>query len=175
MQHLFDEIEQLKLPRVVIFDYDGTLSCGKHRLHALPTKDLHLTESWEEFNRMCFGDAPIRDNIDVMNAMYDAGFYVIVLTGRSDIVRTESLKWLKDNGARYHLLEMRKQSDNRKDTVIKEEFLRDKIGLKNIVAAWDDSPSVINHFRSLGITTYQVVDYGDTARADLKSHGVEKL
>lgn len=175
MQHIFDDIEQMNLPRVVIFDYDGTLSCGKHRLHALPTTDLHLTDSWVEFNRMCVGDAPLRDNIDVMNAMYDAGLYVIVLTGRSDIVRKESLQWLKDNGARYHMLHMREQTDNRKDTVIKEEFLREKIGLKNIVAAWDDSPSVIAHFRSLGITTYQVVDYGDVERSDLKSHGVEKL
>ncbi len=36
--------------RYVIVDFDGTLSDGKHRLHLLPTKDLHLTESWSEFN-----------------------------------------------------------------------------------------------------------------------------
>lgn len=173
MNHYFEYVDHIDTPRVVIFDYDGTLSDGTHRLKFLPTKDLHLTESWIEFNRMCVGDSPIRDTIDVMNAMYDAGFYVIVLTGRSDIVKAESVQWLKDNGARYHLLEMRKQSDNRKDTIIKEEFLR-KIGLKNIVAAWDDSQSVIQHFRSLGITTYHVVDYGDTTRPDLKSHGVKK-
>jgi hypothetical protein len=175
MKHLFDDVEPIKLPRVVIWDYDGTLSCGKHRLHALPTKDLHLVESWSEFNGLCVYDDPIQDNIDIMNAMYDAGLYVVILTGRSDEVRSESLKWLKDKGARFHMLEMRKKSDNRKDTIIKEEFLREKVGLKNIVAAWDDSPSVIAHFRSLGITTYQVVDYGDSQRSDLKSHGVEKL
>lgn len=173
MNHYFEHVDNVEIHRVVIYDLDGTLSDGTHRLKFLPTKDLHLTESWIEFNRMCVGDSPIRDTIDVMNAMYDAGFYVIVLTGRSDIVKAESVKWLKDNGARYHLLEMRKQSDNRKDTIIKEEFLR-KIGLKNIVAAWDDSQSVIQHFRSLGITTYQVVDYGDTTRSDLKSHGAKK-
>ena len=172
--HHFENVYHIDIPRVVIFDYDGTLSDGTHRLPFLPTKDLHLTESWIEFNLMCAGDSPIRDTIDVMNAMYDAGFYVIILTGRSDIAKEESIKWLKDNGARYHLLEMRKQSDNRNDNIIKEEFLR-KIGLKNIVAAWDDNPNVIAHFRSLGITTYQVVEYADTNRNDLKSHGVEKL
>lgn len=163
-------------PRVVIFDYDGTLSDGTHRLHLLPTENQHLTESWIPFNSACIWDSPIQDTIDVMNAMYDAGFYVIVLTGRSDHVEYESVKWLKNAGARYHLLEMRKRTDNRKDTIIKEEFLR-KIGLHNIVAAWDDSPNVIEHFRSLGITTYQVCDYGDKLhnRTDLKSHGVEKL
>lgn len=163
-------------PRVVIFDYDGTLSDGTHRLHLLPKENQHLTETWIHFNSACVNDSPIQDTIDVMNAMYDAGFYVIVLTGRSDHVKAESVKWLRDAGARYHLLEMRKQTDNRKDTIIKEEFLR-KIGLHNIVAAWDDSPNVIEHLRSLGITTYQVCDYGDKLhnRTDLKSHGVEKL
>lgn len=162
-------------PRVVIFDYDGTLSDGTHRLHLLPTKDQHLTETWIPFNAACVYDSPIRDTIDVMNAMYDAGFYVIILTGRSDHVYDESVKWLKDNGARYHHMEMRKQTDNRKDTIIKEEYLRG-IGLENIVAAWDDSPNVIEHFRNLGITVYQVCDYGDKlhSRTDLKSHGVEK-
>jgi hydroxymethylpyrimidine pyrophosphatase-like HAD family hydrolase len=163
-------------PRVVIFDYDGTLSDGTHRLHLLPIKDQHLTETWIPFNAACVDDTPIQDTIDVMNAMYDAGFYVIILTGRSDHVYDESVKWLKDNGARYHHIEMRKQTDNRKDTVIKEEYLR-SIGLENIVAAWDDSPNVIEHFRMLGLTVYQVCDYGDKlhTRTDLKSNGVEKL
>lgn len=171
--HYFDHVDHIQLPRIVIFDYDGTLSDGTHRLPFLPTHDLHLTESWVEFNRLCVGDSPIRDTIDVMNAMFDAGYYVIVLTGRSDIVKAESIKWLKDNGARYHLLEMRKADDNRKDTVIKEEFLR-RIGIENVVAAWDDSPNVISHFRSLGITTYQVVEYANTNRTDLQSHGEHK-
>lgn len=156
---------------IVIFDYDGTLSDGTHRLHLLPCKDQHLTSSWILFNAACVGDIPIRNTIDVMNAMYTAGFHVIILTGRSDGVRNESVQWLKDNGALYHQLEMRKSDDNRKDTVIKEEFLR-SLGLEKIVACWDDSPSVIAHFRSLGLTVYQVCDYGDTScRTDLHSHG----
>lgn len=172
MNHYFEHVDNVEIHRVVIYDLDGTLSDGTHRLKFLPTKDLHLTESWIEFNRMCVGDSPIRDTIDVMNAMYDAGFYVIVLTGRSDIVKAESVKWLKDNGARYHLLEMRKQSDNRKDTIIKEEFLRERVGLANIVACWDDSENVISHLRALGLTVYQVCKYEDNNRQDLKSHGV---
>lgn len=86
-------------PRVVIFDYDGTLSDGTHRLHLLPTENQHLTESWIPFNSACVWDSPIQDTIDVMNAMYDAGFYVIILTGRSDHVEYESVRWLKNAGA----------------------------------------------------------------------------
>lgn len=159
---------------VCIFDYDGTLSDGSHRLHLLPKKDLHLTESWSEFNLASVDDTPIESTIKVMNAMYAAGHCVIILTGRSDEVEAESRVWLDRHGAKYDFMIMRRHDDNRKDTVIKEEVLRE-IGLERILAAWDDSPKIIPLFRSLGITTYAVTDYGDNVHDHLKSHGVEKL
>lgn len=159
---------------ICIFDYDGTLSDGTHRLHLLPKTDLHLTESWSEFNRAAIFDTPITNTIAVMNAMYAAGHCVIILTGRSDEVEKESREWLANHNAKYDFLIMRRHDDNRKDTVIKEEILRE-IGLHRILAAWDDSPSVIPHFRNIGITTYAVTDYGVNVHSHLKSHGVDKL
>lgn len=158
---------------VYLFDYDGTLSDGSHRLHKLPTKDLHLNESWSEFNRLSEYDQPIESTIQVMNSLFDSGAFIIILTGRSDEVCEISTQWLHDAGAKYNVLVMRQADDNRKDTIIKEEFLR-YIGLHRITAAFDDSPNVIAHFRSLGITTYQVCDYGDNVHSGLKSHGVDK-
>ncbi len=106
--------------------------------------------------------------------MYDAGYAVIILTGRSDEVMSESIYWLQKYGVNFDFIIMRRSSDNRKDTIIKEEVLR-AIGLENIVACWDDSPNVIKHMRGLGLTVYQVIDYGDQLHDHLKSHGVEKL
>lgn len=173
-RHIKNHIEGRKANEpVFIFDYDGALSNGEHRLHALPTENLHLTESWEQFNSLAGFDTPFEDTISVMRACHQAGT-VIILTGRSDSVIDISIKWLADNGAdHYDFLVMREASDNRKDTVIKEEFLR-FIGLHRITAAWDDSPKVIEHFRNLGITTYQVCDYGDKTHAHLQSHGVKE-
>ena len=161
------------MKNVVIFDLDGTLADLSPRLHLMPTKDLHLTDSWTEFNKACGGDFPIRDTIAVCNAMWEAGYTVIILTMRSDIAEDETMSWLDDNGVTYCCLKMRPHGDNRKDYIIKEEYLRDVVGLDNIVAAWDDSPSVVAQFRSMGITTYQVA--ADVERNDLMSHGVEKL
>ncbi|MES1707708.1 hypothetical protein [Escherichia coli] len=158
--------------KVYCFDFDGTLSDGSHRLHKLPTKDLHLTESWLEFNLLSKFDMPFQETIDVMNGLFASGAFIIVLTGRSDAVVEESTQWLYDARANYNVLVMRQADDNRKDTIIKEEFLR-YIGLHRITAAWDDSPNVIAHFRSLGITTYQVCDYGDKLHAGVGSHGVQ--
>lgn len=158
---------------IVIVDLDGTLSDGSHRLHLLPTENLHLTESWSEFNRAAAGDSPIKSTIAVINGLWVSGFAIVILTGRSDEVRYETCKWLNENGVKFDEIIMRRQEDNRKDTVIKEEALR-AIGLDNIVCAFDDSPNVVKHFRILGITTYQVTEY-DKPHAHIQSHGVESI
>lgn len=158
---------------IVVCDLDGTLSDGSHRLHLLPTENLHLTESWREFNRAAAGDSPIKSTIAVINGLWVSGFAIVILTGRSDEVRYETCKWLNENGVKFDEIIMRRQEDNRKDTVIKEEALR-AIGLGNIVCAFDDSPNVVKHFRSLGITTYQVTEY-DKPHAHIQSHGVDVI
>lgn len=158
---------------IVIVDLDGTLSDGTHRLHLLPTEDLHLTESWSEFNKAAFGDSPIKSTVAVVNGLWMSGFAIVILTGRSDEVMADTCKWLNENGIKYDALIMRRKEDNRKDTIIKEEVLR-AIGLENIVCAFDDSPNVVKHFRSLGITTYQVTEY-DKPHSHIQSHGVEVI
>lgn len=105
--------------------------------------------------------------------MYSVGHCVIILTGHSDEVQSESELWLQRYGAMYDFMIMRRHDDNRKDTVIKEEVLRE-IGLERIIVAWDDSPSVIPHFRNVGITTYAVTDHGDNIHSHLKSHVVDE-
>lgn len=161
------------MKKYVIMDLDGTLACGKHRLHLLPQKDHNLTESWIEFNMACVNDAPIKDTIEICNSL-QKDYIVIILTGRSDHAGDETKTWLEINRVNYDELVMRKSTDNRKDTVIKEEFLR-TLGLDNILCLFDDSPEVIKHMRSLGLTVYQVCDYGDQeGRHDLKSHGADK-
>lgn len=156
-----------------IVDLDGTLSDGTHRLHLLPTRDLHLTESWSAFNGAAIGDKPIQNTIDVVNMLWKAGMGVIILTGRSDEVETDTLIWLDRYKVKFDHLIMRRAEDNRKDTVIKEEVLR-AIGLEHIKCAFDDSANVVKHFRSLGITTYQVTEY-DKPHAHLQSHGVDEI
>ncbi|QFP93570.1 hypothetical protein [Pectobacterium phage CX5] len=159
--------------KYVIFDLDGTLADGRHRLHLLPTKDYDKTESWTVFNLAAVDDLPFRDNIHLCNMCARAeGTHVIILTGRSDVAYDITRDWLARHGVEYHDLVMRSQSDNRKDTVIKEEFLR-SIGLNNVLCCFDDLPHVAYHLRSLGLTCHLVTHY-DTMRTDLVSHGSDK-
>jgi phosphoglycolate phosphatase-like HAD superfamily hydrolase len=157
--------------KTVIFDLDGTLADGRHRLHLLPTKDYDKTASWTRFNMAAVDDIPFQDNIDLCNVL-GLHYKVVILTGRSDVARQITLDWLWHHDVYFNELVMRSQSDNRKDTVIKEEYLR-SIGLENILCCFDDLPHVAYHLRSIGLTCHLVTHY-DTMRTDLISHGDDK-
>lgn len=155
----------------IVFDLDGTLADGRHRLHLLPTKDYGLTESWTEFNLAAIDDTPIQDNINLCNSLHQ-NYYIIILTGRSNIAEKITRRWLQLNNVHYSALIMRKQSDNRKDVQIKEEYLR-TFGLENILCAFDDLPHVAYHMRGMGLTCHLVTHY-EELRTDLISHGADK-
>lgn len=146
--------------RTVIFDLDGTLSNGEHRLHLLPSEeDRGSTEAWVAFNKACSGDSPILSTIRVARSLIK-DYRLVILTGRGAQAEQETRAWLKLHKVPYHELIMRAADDHRKDIEFKEEVLR-KIGLENIECAFDDLEHVVKHIRSLGITAYQVAHYDE--------------
>lgn len=157
---------------IVIWDLDGTLADGRHRLHLLPTKDHSNTHSWDEFNLAAGGDSPIWDNIDLMQLTSSSITKNVILTGRSDVSRDITLAWLQQYGVPFDYLFMRPRDDHRRDVEFKEEALR-SIGLDRILCCFDDLPHVAYHLRSLGLTCHLVTHY-DEVRADIQSHGVTK-
>lgn len=147
---------------VIVWDLDGTLACGQHRLHLLPTKATNLAKSWDAFNLACVDDKPILDNIALCNTLY-RNYYTVILTGRSDVAEVETRKWLQRYGVLHSLLIMRKRDDDRKDIEFKEDKLRG-IGLDAIQCCFDDLEHVVKHIRSLGVTCHQVTHYDTPKR-----------
>lgn len=142
-----------------IWDLDGTLSDGRHRLHLLPKKDeAHLTYSWDKFNLAAGEDLPFLDNIRLMNELYQFGKRIVILTGRSDVAKHITEKWLWEHGCNFNQLIMRPASDHRRDIEFKEAKLKE-IGLERIVACFDDLEHVAKHIRSLGVTCHLVTHY----------------
>lgn len=142
---------------VVVWDLDGTLACGKHRLHLLPTKDKHITTSWDAFNLACVNDAPINDNLKLMEVLH-RNYYTVILTGRSAVAEKQTRRWLQQQRAVFSELIMRPADDHRKDIEFKEDMLR-KIGLERIQCCFDDLEHVAKHIRSLGVTCHLVTHY----------------
>lgn len=144
-----------------IFDLDGTLADGRHRLHLLPSKETaHITYSWDAFNLAAGDDLPFLDNIRLMNELYQFGKRIIILTGRSDVAKHITEKWLWEHGCNFNQLIIRPSDDNRRDIEFKEEKLKE-IGLERIVACFDDLEHVAKHIRKLGVTCHLVTHYED--------------
>lgn len=149
-----------------VFDLDGTLSDGSGRLHLLPdAANRNNTHSWDDFNMAADKDLPILPNIQLMNDLFQFGKRIVILTGRSDVSKTITEKWLWEHGCNFNHLIMRSRDDHRKDTDYKTEKLQE-IGMHRIVACFDDLEHVAKHIRSLGITCHLVTHY-DEVRVDL--------
>lgn len=149
------------MKNVIIWDLDGTLADGRHRLHLLPSKEnRNHTSGWLAFNQASKFDTPFTDNIQLMNAMASFGYVNIILTGRSDHVIDDTQKWLLEHGCQYRKLVMRSKDDHRKDTDFKEAALKE-IGLHRILCAFDDLEHVAKHFRGMGITCHLVTHYDE--------------
>lgn len=158
------------MKKIIVWDLDGTLACGKHRLHLLPKpEDANVTSGWLRFNMAAGGDSPIEDNIKLMLTNAVAGYHTVILTGRSDDAMEITLDWLRKYEVPYTSLIMRPKDDHRKDIEFKEEKLRE-IGLDRILCCFDDLEHVVKHIRSLGVTCHQVTHY----ETDRQGHMVTK-
>lgn len=87
---------------------------------------------------------------------------IILITGREETSLSTTEKWLQRNGVPYHMIFMRKESDYRKDNVVKREiFYREIDGKYEILFVLDDRNQVVDMWRKdLGLTCLQV-NYGD--------------
>ncbi len=84
---------------------------------------------------------------------------LIIVSGREDTYRQQTINWLNYHDVPWSHLFMRKAGDSRKDSVVKREIYENEIaGKYNVFCAWDDRDSVVRLWRSLGITCFQVAD-----------------
>jgi hypothetical protein len=92
-----------------------------------------------------------------IQSFYSQFYRIIYLSGRSDKFRDITQNWLTKNGAPDGPLFMRVDGDWRKDWIIKGELfdlhVRDKY---NVLFCLDDRNQVVNFWRSLGLTGFQV-------------------
>lgn len=137
-----------KLSKAVICDIDGTIA------------DHQSVRGPFEFNKVGL-DKPIWLVINMVRGLADAGYKIILFSGRSDICRPETEKWLKDHightFGNYDLF-MRKEGDNRRDSIIKEEmFWEHAAPYWNVVASVDDRNNVLREtWSKLGIKCVHV-------------------
>ena len=137
----------------VFFDFDGCISICNWREQLLPGNKLF--KNYDEFHAMLSYDPPNNWIIDMMGKMVQDGYEVIILTGRMENTRKESLSWLHEHGVRYHQMIMRPNEDLRGSEVFKAEVIS-RFKKEDVKMIFDDRPKIIDHLTSLGYPTFKV-------------------
>jgi predicted kinase len=145
--------------KAIIIDIDGTLSNPEHRLHHLSGE-----KDWKAFHGAMGEDPPVEAIAQLARIMYrasEAGLgidAVLIVTARHDDPLYERLtrEWLELHDIPYHRLYMRRDSDTRRDHLVKRDILQQILddGYEPILAV-DDRPEVVRMWRDHGITTLQ--------------------
>lgn len=133
------------LPKAIICDLDGTLALmGK--------RSPYDASNCDEV------DSPNKPVVATVKLFQSAGYHIIFCSGREDKDEAPSRRFIEMclPNMPYHLF-MRKTADQRKDSVIKEEIFNEHFfGKYNIVLLLDDRNQVVDHYRSMGLTVFQV-------------------
>ena len=130
------------LPKAIICDIDGTLAHMKDR-------------SPFDWSRVDQDEVdPIIRNL--LNAVKNK-YFIILTSGRDEICREKTEKWLRENDIPYGMLLMRPEDDIRKDLIVKRElferYIRDYYNIEFVL---DDRNQVVEMWRSLGLKCLQV-------------------
>lgn len=150
------------MTQAVIFDIDGTLADLSHRLHHIQNG----SRNWDAFFAECGNDAVI-EPIRSLAVLLAPQHKLILVSGRSDTVRSETEEWLAKHGIPFAELHMRRAGDYRQDTIVKSEILDRLLAAGNEIAfVVDDRPSVVAMWRERGLTCLQCRDWEEPAACE---------
>lgn len=132
---------------VYIFDIDGTLA------HTSGKRSPY------DFERVEVDECDVI--VSSVLCSLSKSHKIIIVSGRDEICRNQTEKWLTRNNIKYHELLMRKNGDSRRDSIVKEEIFWNDIEPKyNVLAVFDDRDQVVKMWRELGIKCFQC-EYGN--------------
>lgn len=133
-------------PRIptVIFDIDNTILYHTNR----------SPFNWSDLS----GDTliPGMDYLMDMFNFYD--YYVIIITGRPESVRTQTEEWLSKNGIIYDKLIM-KPEQFEKGFIFKQRELVQLLEKHDVKFAFDDDTKCANMYKENGVIIFQPINY----------------
>lgn len=144
-----NEVERDIVDTVVV-DIDGTLACRQGRS---PYDESRV-----------YDDILYEDIAQLVDLFYSKGYNVVLMSGRHNSCREDTLRWLHYYHIRYHSLYMRPADDNIKDSVIKTEmfwqmYTEEAVHgerLLNVQYVLDDRDQTVAQWRRMGLRCLQV-------------------
>lgn len=138
--------EDRNIPHCIIVDIDGTLA--------------ERVTNRSPFDWKRVGEDALKTEINDIVTMYaNTGNTVIVFSGRDEVCRPETIKWLDENNVRWDLLFMRPERNMEKDSIIKKRLFDENIrGNFFVDFVLDDRLQVCRMWHQLGLTLLRVGD-----------------
>lgn len=135
-------VDDPALPWCVMCDLDGTAAL--------------ITDRSPYDGASCGRDRP---NVPVRMVLRCLGMPVLYMSGRDSAHMVATDAWLKKHDFPHGPLHMRTTGDRRKDAIVKSElFDRHVRGRWNVAFVLDDRNQVVEMWRALGLTVFQVAD-----------------
>jgi predicted kinase len=135
--------QEQTLSKAIIVDFDNTLSFLYNR----------TPFQWDRV----FFDKPNQAVIEAVQLYKESGYQIIIVSGRDASCRKQSEDWLEFFNVPWDQFFMRPEGDFRKDTIVKKEIyenhIKDKYCIKTV---FDDRQSVVDMWRELGLSVFQV-------------------
>tara|TARA_Y100000310_G_scaffold31362_1_gene29745 strand:- start:564 stop:1025 length:462 start_codon:yes stop_codon:yes gene_type:complete len=148
--------------KTVIFDLDGTLadiSARRKLAIKMPSGVMDWSVFLDPVNIKL--DVPNEPVIKMAQLFAEADFNIVIFSGRSDKTKHTTLAWLTRNRVPFHKLVMRDQERIfMPDDQFKKQLLDEHADIDDVFLVVDDRQKVVDMWRSLGLTTFQV-DEGD--------------
>jgi len=143
-------LESFENNNIAVVDIDGTVAHN----------DGH--RGYFDYSRVIY-DLPIHHTIEVVKALYETKRidYIQFVSGRCSSCYDDTFRWLTQHGfnMNVHRLLMRKQKDNRKDCIIKDEIVRWCLKNKQIKYVFDDRNQMIDYWNDNKYPVFNVGDY----------------
>lgn len=132
--------------KAIICDLDGTLAL------------LNGRDPLKEQSK-CGEDLLQEFVADVLFAMWESDYELLLVSGRYDTYQEQTEQWLVAHDIPYSFLALRQANDYRSDDIIKREIYENHIEPHyDVQFVIDDRPKVIRMWKELGL---KVLDVGD--------------
>jgi hypothetical protein len=148
------------MKKTVIFDLDGTLALidKRRELARKPNGKIDFKILHDPSNIRL--DEPNPPVVRIAQMFAEDGFNIVIFSGRSDKTATATLSWLSQNKVPFNKLVMRphKTMNFIPDEVLKKDMLDKHLNIDDVFLVVDDRQKVVDMWRSLGLTCFQVAE-----------------
>jgi len=144
----------------VIFDLDGTLANidVRRKLATKPNDKLDWGVFFDPSNIKL--DVPNEPVVKMAQMFAENGFHIVIFSGRTNRTEKTTRSWLSNNRIPFHRLVMRDSNASHfvPDEILKKDMLDKFENIDDVFLVVDDRNKVVDMWRDLGLTVFQVAD-----------------